>query len=274
MGDVIQLHERRRARRCGVGPPRERSRATFYFDLACPFTYLAAERVERAFDEVVWTPASDGALRRSCLADDAVGRRGRPPRGRGARGRAAHAARVAGALPDRGRRPRCASPRGRRRPGAARPSCSPRRGSRSAAASTSTTPRSSPRRRPPRASRSTTASHAARDAGRDGAIERAGRALLAAGADRLPALRVGRALYWGERARGRGAHRGQLARVAQASRRALARALRGDEPGEDLGVEGVDRLGLVRRRRRAGSASGASSCSTSERSRSSSANGV
>jgi 2-hydroxychromene-2-carboxylate isomerase len=38
----------------------------------------------------------------------------------------------------------------------------------------------------------------ARDTGRDGAIESAGRRLLAAGADRLPALRVGRALYWGE----------------------------------------------------------------------------
>ena len=72
MGEVIQLHERRRARRSVVASPRERFRATFYFDLACPFTYLAAERVERAFDEVVWTPASDGALRRSCLADDDV----------------------------------------------------------------------------------------------------------------------------------------------------------------------------------------------------------
>jgi hypothetical protein len=29
-------------------------------------------------------------------------------------------------------------------------------------------------------------------------VEAAGRRLLAAGADRLPALRVGRALYWGE----------------------------------------------------------------------------
>src|SRR5215213_1284332 len=70
MGEVIQLHERR-ARRAGTSP-RRRSRAAFYFDLACPFTYLAAERVERAFDEVVWTPAADGALRRTCLADDAA----------------------------------------------------------------------------------------------------------------------------------------------------------------------------------------------------------
>ena len=34
--------------------------------------------------------------------------------------------------------------------------------------------------------------------GRDGSIEAAGRRLLAVGADRLPALRVGRALFWGE----------------------------------------------------------------------------
>ena len=71
MGEVIQLHERR-ARRSVAAAPRERFRATFYFDLSCPFTYLAAERIERAFDEVVWLPASDGALRRSCLAGDDV----------------------------------------------------------------------------------------------------------------------------------------------------------------------------------------------------------
>ena len=39
---------------------------------------------------------------------------------------------------------------------------------------------------------------AARDAGRDGPIEETGRRLLAAGADRLPALRVGRMLFCGE----------------------------------------------------------------------------
>jgi 2-hydroxychromene-2-carboxylate isomerase len=39
---------------------------------------------------------------------------------------------------------------------------------------------------------------AAGDRGRDGAIEAAGSRLLAAGADRLPALRVGRSLFWGE----------------------------------------------------------------------------
>ncbi len=57
--------------------------------------------------------------------------------------------------------------------------------------------------------------HAARDLGRDGAIEAAGRALLAAGADRLPALRIGRALYWGEERVGEALAAARFARVAQ-----------------------------------------------------------
>jgi len=47
-------------------------RAEFFFDLACPFTYLAAERVERAFDHVVWTPASNTILRGGALTSDPV----------------------------------------------------------------------------------------------------------------------------------------------------------------------------------------------------------
>ena len=57
--------------------------------------------------------------------------------------------------------------------------------------------------------------HAARDEARDGAIEEAGRALLAAGADRLPALRVGRALYWGEARVGEALAAARVARVAK-----------------------------------------------------------
>ncbi len=40
--------------------------------------------------------------------------------------------------------------------------------------------------------------HAAGDFARDGVAEEIGRRLLAAGADRLPVLRVGRSLFWGE----------------------------------------------------------------------------
>src|SRR5688500_15798051 len=72
MGEVIRLAERRQARR---ERPRQRPaslRAEFLFDLACPFTYLAAERIERAFDDVTWTPASASVLRRGTLADDEI----------------------------------------------------------------------------------------------------------------------------------------------------------------------------------------------------------
>ena len=55
----------------------------------------------------------------------------------------------------------------------------------------------------------------ARDTGRDGAIEADGRRLLAAGADRLPALRVGRALYWGEDRLSDAALAARLAAAAQ-----------------------------------------------------------
>ena len=77
------------------------------------------------------------------------------------------------------------------------------------------TRRSSRRRRRQRASRSTTASPRRATPRRDGAIEQAGRALLAAGADRLPALRVGRALYCGERRVAGALTAARVARVAQ-----------------------------------------------------------
>ncbi len=70
MGELIRLAERRQTRRARPHRRRESVRAEFLYDLACPFTYLAAERVERAFDDVTWTPASTTALRRGSLADD------------------------------------------------------------------------------------------------------------------------------------------------------------------------------------------------------------
>ena len=62
MGEVIRLEDRRARRRpeAVMGDP---VRAEFLFDLASPFTYLAAERVDRAFDEVRWTPACSRTLR-------------------------------------------------------------------------------------------------------------------------------------------------------------------------------------------------------------------
>ena len=37
-------------------------RPVFFFDLACPFSYLVAERVERTLGEVEWVPASSSRL--------------------------------------------------------------------------------------------------------------------------------------------------------------------------------------------------------------------
>ncbi len=187
MGEVIQLHERR-ARRAG-GPPRERSRAAFYFDLACPFTYLAAERVDRAFDEVVWTPASDGALRRTCLADDAVAAAAVR---RAAEVRAAEHGRAGAFVLAAGRLAFCGG----------FDLDDPEILAEAAAAAGIPL---------------IECFAAAGDTRRDGAAEAVGRKLLAAGADRLPVLRVGRSLFWGEQRVGAAA-----ASVRQASP-ALAR---------------------------------------------------
>ena len=62
MGEVIRLEDRRARRRPGVEGSKA-VRAEFFFDLASPFTYLAAERVDRAFDAVTWTPACAIKLR-------------------------------------------------------------------------------------------------------------------------------------------------------------------------------------------------------------------
>jgi 2-hydroxychromene-2-carboxylate isomerase len=63
MGIVVSLEARRRGRPAERGDARvERARTSFYFDLADPGTYLAAERVDRLFEGVDWRPASLSAL--------------------------------------------------------------------------------------------------------------------------------------------------------------------------------------------------------------------
>jgi 2-hydroxychromene-2-carboxylate isomerase len=62
MGDVISLDRRRTARLAVPDRPAARLKATFFFDLASPFTYLAAERVDRLFPDVTWRPALTEAL--------------------------------------------------------------------------------------------------------------------------------------------------------------------------------------------------------------------
>lgn len=58
MGQVISLAEHRAARaRAGGEAPSPRA-STFWFDLGSPFTYLAAERVERLLPGVEWRPVA------------------------------------------------------------------------------------------------------------------------------------------------------------------------------------------------------------------------
>lgn len=197
MGEVIRLAERRQARR---DRPRQRQaalRAEFLFDLACPFTYLAVERVERAFDDVTWTPASATALRRASLGDDDTAltamRAAAEERAAALRmplvwpdnwpADVPAAMRVAAYAAETGRGAAFALAAGRLAFCGGFDLDDPEILAEAAAAA---------------GLGLDACLSAAGDRGRDGAIEAAGRRLLAVGADRLPALRIGRALYWGE----------------------------------------------------------------------------
>jgi 2-hydroxychromene-2-carboxylate isomerase len=214
MGDVIKLAERREARRAmHAERRRERSRAEFFFDLSCPFTYLAAERVERAFDDVVWTPACAATLGRMRLADDtdgaAIVRRAAEERALVLRMPLVWPERFPEELSAAMRVAACAADAGR---GAAFV----------LAASRLAFCGGFDLDEPEILAEAAAAAGvvlddclaAARDTSRDGRIEAAGRALLAAGADRLPALRVGRSLYWGERRVGEAVAAARVARVS------------------------------------------------------------
>src|ERR1700710_1187399 len=67
MGEVIRLEDRRARLRPGASVSGDAVKAEFLFDLGSPFTYLAAERVDRAFDAVTWTPACARTLRCAAL---------------------------------------------------------------------------------------------------------------------------------------------------------------------------------------------------------------
>jgi len=218
MGDVIRLSERREALRWrGPTRGRARSRAEYYFDLACPFTYLAAERVERSFDDVLWRPASSEALRRSSLADDdvctAAMRRAAEERAAALRLPLVWPERFPDAVPSAMRVAALAAERGR---GAAFVLAATR------LAFCGGFDLDDPEILAEAAAAAGVvlgdALRAAREAGRDGAIADAGRALVAAGADRLPALRVARALYWGEERVGEALVAARFARATAAIR--------------------------------------------------------
>jgi 2-hydroxychromene-2-carboxylate isomerase len=172
-------------------------RAEFFFDLACPFTYLAAERVDRAFDDVRWTPASATALRCGSLATDepALSRVRLAAEARASvlrlplvwperfPGDVPAVMRVAGHAAECGRGAAFVLAAGRLAFCGGFDLDDPEILAEAAAAA-GLALRGCLR--------------AAGDKRRDCAMEAAGRRLLAAGADRLPALRIGRALYWGE----------------------------------------------------------------------------
>jgi 2-hydroxychromene-2-carboxylate isomerase len=198
MGDVIRLADRRAARRFEAGHRSAPSRVEFFFDLCCPFSYLAAERVERIFDDVLWTPASTSALR--CGMPDTDDESVRATRAFAER-RAAelrlpliwperHPSEVPAAM-------RAASYAAEQGRGAAFALAAGR------LAFCGGFDLEDPEILAEAAAAAGIGIDGLLDAvgelARDGAIESAGRRLLAAGADRLPALRVGRALFAGER---------------------------------------------------------------------------
>ncbi len=109
MGDLIVLPERR-GLDCGSGTASS-ARPVFYFDLACPFSYLAAERVERVLGEVDWVPVpslgfncESGALEGAPGALDCepgTSEPGSPPLGRARAERRAAELRLPLVWPDR-----------------------------------------------------------------------------------------------------------------------------------------------------------------------------
>ena len=58
MGDLIDLQLRRARRAQAV-----RLEPVFYFDVTCPMSYLAAERVERSLGQIDWVAIDGSALR-------------------------------------------------------------------------------------------------------------------------------------------------------------------------------------------------------------------
>ena len=197
MGEVIRLAERRAAREARAANRLAPARVEYLFDLCCPFSYLAAERVDRLFDEVIWTPASTTALCCGSLAADPDGladyRLNAERRALELRLPLIWPERFPEDVPAAMRAAHYASEQGR---GAAFVLAAGR------LAFCGGFDLDDPE----------LLAEAAAAAGidmqgwlqalgelrRDGEIESAGRALLASGADRLPALRVGDRLFWGE----------------------------------------------------------------------------
>jgi 2-hydroxychromene-2-carboxylate isomerase len=222
MGDLISLAERR-VTLCCVGswrPPAPQ--ATFYFDLASPFTYLAAERVERMLGNVRWLPAlgvAMGAAGGCGLAPDDARREAE---------RRAGALRMPLVWPDR------YPPEARAAMRAAAYAGEAGRGDAFALAASRLAYCGGFDLEDPEVLAEAAAAagaslsgclQAAGDPARDKQLEETARRLVAAGADRLPAVRVGRLLVCGEE------------RIGEAAARVADAPLLGGGPrvGEGLG---------------------------------------
>jgi 2-hydroxychromene-2-carboxylate isomerase len=194
MGDLISLAERRATLGAGHGW-RGAAQATFYFDLVSPFTYLAAERVERLLGAVRWLPALGAAMRHAGASDPP------PEQMRAEAERRAAALGMPIVWPERFPCPARAAMR------AAAYAAELHRGAPFTLAASRLAYCGGFDLDDPEVLAEAAAVagigldeclRAAGDLARDGQVEAAGRRLLAAGADRLPAFRVGRTLFCGE----------------------------------------------------------------------------
>lgn len=196
MGELIDLAQRRAKR--PRGPTADVSTpagvdTTFFFDLASPFTYLAAERVERLLGSVKWRPVAAEALHRSVA-----------PAGPELREEAERRAAALGmplVWPDSFPAPVSAAMR------AAAYAAECRRGAAFTLAAARLAYCGGFDLADPEVLAEAAAVagigldeclHAAGDRSRDGRLEGAARGLLAAGADRLPAFAIAGALICGE----------------------------------------------------------------------------
>jgi 2-hydroxychromene-2-carboxylate isomerase len=191
MGNVISLAQHRRTRTAvpAAATIARSARATFYFDLSSPYTYLAAERADRLFPGLVWKPVAEEILQRpdpeQADVEDRAHALGLPlvwPADLGA-DTVRPAMRVASLAAERG----CAAP--------------------FVLAATRLAYCGGFELDHPEVLAEAAAAanlgleeclQAAGDVGRDGAMEEAARRLFAQGAERLPALRIGRLLFAGE----------------------------------------------------------------------------
>jgi 2-hydroxychromene-2-carboxylate isomerase len=192
MGTVTSLENHRLARRLRVVEAGQLlPRATLFFDLGSPYTYLVAERADRLFDGLEWRPASADVLHGGEL--DADGPRAAADRARllglplvwpeDHPYRVLRAMRVASLAAERGCGGAFVVAASRLAFCGGFDLDDPEILTEAAAAAGLTLD---------------DALHAAGDVARDGPIEAAASMLLAAGAQRLPVLQVGRTLFCGE----------------------------------------------------------------------------